>query len=570
LIIESIEAEFANGLGDGSFTGRQVPAPFGKLLPGAPGWGLDLGLLYEYGGTEGQPYRWRAGLAITDLGAINIPRSDDLATLSGATNALYLPDLAPYVRYDSIAEANVSSTIDREAFELLMPLAVTLHGDARLRPQWCVSWTARMGLYGPTRRNAFRPPTQVTITPRWERKWLAAGLPITIDQANQFAMGMVLRLGPLTLGSGNVLGIFLTDNVRGGDFFAVLHVPIPYQGQPPLPEEEDPSPPVEPDPPVATLDSTTVDSSLLAATAVPDTAAASSPLPPLSFLPQRPAPPLAPPPSAPVVLARPVPITPVKATLFTPEELAELAEVPPMIEPAPRAAPSEPLTEAQIAAIEQAEADARKAARAARAQGNLPGQPASKQAPARSRRNTGQPFNDTVRTDYNSGPFAQYMPYADPDGDGVPNVDDACPDTPGLVSRRGCPADDQRGLPASARLPAGLEIDAYERVYFDVGEAYLDGKARIALNRVAEFLRAHPQVSLRIVGHADAIGTNPSNDRLSQRRCEAVRGYLQAQRLAPTRLVIEAYGERMPAADNATAEGRQRNRRVSLVLFDPE
>jgi len=112
-------------------------------------------------------------------------------------------------------------------------------------------------------------------------------------------------------------------------------------------------------------------------------------------------------------------------------------------------------------------------------------------------------------------------------------------------------------------------MDAFERIYFEPGEAYLDGKARIALNGVVNFLRANAKVSLRIVGHADATGEDSFNDRLSERRCEAVRQYFLGKDLAPERLVIEAYGERMPAASNATEAGRQRNRRVALVLFDP-
>lgn len=584
LLIEAIDAQVANGLGDSVFRGNQTLALPGNILPGAPGWGLDLGLLYEYGGEPGLPYRWRIGVALTDLGELSIPRSGDLASLNGSGVAFDLRRVAPGVNYDSLAQNEFTTERDREAFTLLPPLALILHGDIRMRPEWHLGWTARMGLHAADRPNAFRPPGQLIITPRWQRRWLGAGLPITIDESNQFAMGIVMRLGPLSIGSGNVLGLFLTDNIRSGDVFATLHLPIPYQGDPPPPPAEEP---VEPAPPIVELDSPQLppDTSFAEVTpAEPKPAISADSL--IEPMEEPISPALTETPEPPPVVAEPLTVTPVDSLAQAPPPqetgqpqpeptvAAEPTPVePPTPQPEPVPTPDEtpeksaaPLTEAQISAIEQAEAEARRKAREAREQ-------ASQSQPIRPRprrqRDLGRPFADTVATDYNSGPLAQYFPYADADGDGVPNRDDACPDTPGLKDRRGCPQDDPRGLPASARAPEGLEIDAFERVYFEAGEAYLDGKARIALNRVANFLRANPGVSLRIVGHADATGGDSFNDRLSARRCDAARQYLLGKGLAPDRLVVEAYGERMPAASNATEAGRQRNRRVALVLFDP-
>ncbi len=586
LLIEAIDAQVANGLGDSVFRGNRPLALPASILPGAPGWGLDVGLLYEYGGEPGLPYRWRIGLALNDLGELSIPRSGDLAALTGSGVAFDLGRVGPGVNYDSVALAEFATQKDREAFTLLPPLALTLHGDIRLRPRWHLGWTARTGLHAADRPNAFRPPGQLIITPRWQRKWLGAGLPITIDQSNQFAMGLVMRLGPLSVGSGNMLGLFLTDNIRSGDVFATLHLPIPYQGDPPPPAEEEE--PQTPTPPIAKVDSPLLppDTSLTEGKpAKPEPAAlTNSEIEPVDE-PTSPA--LAETPEPPRVAAEPVVVAPADSSNQTPtpkepepaqsEPTVATAPTPveeppkpqPELSPTPKEAPeasTAPLTEAQIAAIEQAEAEARRKAREERAQA-AQSQPTTPRP--RRQRDLGQPFADTVKTDYNSGPLAQYFPYADADEDGVPNRDDACPDKPGLKDRRGCPEDDPRGLPASARAPEGLEIDAFERVYFKAGEAYLNGKARIALNRVVNFLRDHPDVSLRIVGHADATGGTSRNDRLSERRCKAVRQYLIGKDLAPERLVIEAYGERMPAASNATEAGRQRNRRVALVLFDP-
>jgi OmpA-OmpF porin, OOP family len=69
-----------------------------------------------------------------------------------------------------------------------------------------------------------------------------------------------------------------------------------------------------------------------------------------------------------------------------------------------------------------------------------------------------------------------------------------------------------------------------------------------------------------IVGHTDAIGTEAYNDRLSQRRAEAVRNFFVSQGIAAARISVAGKGEREPVAPNTTAEGRVQNRRVEVTL----
>ena len=225
---------------------------------------------------------------------------------------------------------------------------------------------------------------------------------------------------------------------------------------------------------------------------------------------------------------------------------------------------------AELEAAEKAERERQRAERQERIEQGLPVEPITP------RRRTSPlpppPVTKTLRPDeiggtYSTGALAAYMPYADVDQDGVPNVHDHCPDVPGRPAFNGCPEDDPRGLPVSAQ--ADPEIDAFARIYFETGEAYLDGKARIALNEVYRYLAEHPYAQLVVMGHADYVGSDPLNDALSQRRCEAVVAYLKGRGIAPNRLRIEFYGERLPAASNETEAGRQRNRRVELVLEAP-
>ena len=106
------------------------------------------------------------------------------------------------------------------------------------------------------------------------------------------------------------------------------------------------------------------------------------------------------------------------------------------------------------------------------------------------------------------------------------------------------------------------------RVLFTFNSATLSPEAAGNLNKVAEALKSSDLASycFRIEGHADNIGSDPYNQSLSDRRAASVVQYL-ADRLGvePTRLLAVGYGESRPIDDNATEEGRQKNRRVQIV-----
>jgi outer membrane protein OmpA-like peptidoglycan-associated protein len=103
-------------------------------------------------------------------------------------------------------------------------------------------------------------------------------------------------------------------------------------------------------------------------------------------------------------------------------------------------------------------------------------------------------------------------------------------------------------------------------VLFDTGSATLKPGAREKLARVAGILASHPDLHIEIEGHTDSVGTDNYNQGLSERRAESVRTYLMQQRISPTAVEAEGFGESRPVATNDTAAGRQQNRRVELVV----
>jgi outer membrane protein OmpA-like peptidoglycan-associated protein len=103
-------------------------------------------------------------------------------------------------------------------------------------------------------------------------------------------------------------------------------------------------------------------------------------------------------------------------------------------------------------------------------------------------------------------------------------------------------------------------------VLFDTAQATLKPGAREKLARVSGILVTHPDLKLEIEGHTDSVGSDSYNQALSDRRAESVRSYLVSQRIAAQSITTKGFGESRPVATNATAAGRQQNRRVELVV----
>jgi outer membrane protein OmpA-like peptidoglycan-associated protein len=117
--------------------------------------------------------------------------------------------------------------------------------------------------------------------------------------------------------------------------------------------------------------------------------------------------------------------------------------------------------------------------------------------------------------------------------------------------------------------PAGVEtvVVLPSDVLFDFDRAEIRTDARPALTALAGDLTDYPEGEIEVHGHTDALGPPAYNDRLSVARAQAVADYLASTaHLASGRVRVIGHGESEPAADNATAEGRQQNRRVEVRL----
>lgn len=103
-------------------------------------------------------------------------------------------------------------------------------------------------------------------------------------------------------------------------------------------------------------------------------------------------------------------------------------------------------------------------------------------------------------------------------------------------------------------------------VLFDFGKYTLRPAAREKLARVSGIILAHPGLKIEVEGHTDSVGSEEFNQKLSEQRASAVRDYLVGSGVSTDNVTARGFGKMQPVASNDTAEGRQRNRRVELVV----
>lgn len=109
----------------------------------------------------------------------------------------------------------------------------------------------------------------------------------------------------------------------------------------------------------------------------------------------------------------------------------------------------------------------------------------------------------------------------------------------------------------------------FDRVTFASGSAQIEAdNSEAQLSNLAEILKAHSAVRIKIGGYTDSTGNAEANLKLSQERADAVRNALIAKGIATDRLEAEGYGSQHPVASNATDEGRAQNRRMALRVID--
>ncbi len=142
----------------------------------------------------------------------------------------------------------------------------------------------------------------------------------------------------------------------------------------------------------------------------------------------------------------------------------------------------------------------------------------------------------------------------DSDNDGVVDRLDRCPNTPAgsKVNANGCPE----------------VLMTLNGMNFAFDSSVIDSQSARIMDQGVAALNEAKTVDIHIEGHTDNIGTEEYNQKLSERRANAVRDYFVSKGIAAARLTAEGVGESRPVASNTTADGRSENRRVELHVRD--
>ncbi len=174
----------------------------------------------------------------------------------------------------------------------------------------------------------------------------------------------------------------------------------------------------------------------------------------------------------------------------------------------------------------------------------------------------------------------------DSDFDGIPDFMDSCPSGAigAHVDEKGCAIDSDGdgvadGLDDCPQTAAGLKVD--ERGCVDVsvfaqamvlnisyesGSFEIDRKNKGVLRQLALMLQEASDINLEIIGYTDNIGSAKANRALSEKRARRVYDYLKSLGISPKRMTVRGRGETNFIADNATASGRQKNRRIEILF----
>ncbi len=117
-----------------------------------------------------------------------------------------------------------------------------------------------------------------------------------------------------------------------------------------------------------------------------------------------------------------------------------------------------------------------------------------------------------------------------------------------------------------APAPVSEKVSFASEALFDFDQSTLKPQGKAALDQLLSQLTGMDLEVIVTVGHTDAVGSDAYNQKLSQRRAEAVKAYLVAQGVETSRVYTEGKGETQPVADNTTAAGRAKNRRVTVEV----
>jgi outer membrane protein OmpA-like peptidoglycan-associated protein len=117
------------------------------------------------------------------------------------------------------------------------------------------------------------------------------------------------------------------------------------------------------------------------------------------------------------------------------------------------------------------------------------------------------------------------------------------------------------------RVGEGIQLTMESGILFQTNQSALQAQAKQNIQKIAEVLKKYPDTDIVVAGHTDSVGAEDYNQKLSERRAQAVSDYLASLGVSAARMKTVGYGETQPVADNSTTEGKAANRRVEIAVM---
>jgi len=556
--------------------------------------GLDVGAVYEWqpdfekykydmDGKTGlwrrdkNKYKLRASLSVTDIGNLKFNKGRWSNSVEANVNYLNLGVFSKandFESLDSVMRANFSVKSSPNV-KLALPTAINAQADYNIWKPFYVNLGVSLANLNKNRSIKIYDYSTISLAPRFEHTWFGFTLPFTYSklysmQGSPLAMGAMLRLGPLVIGSNDVLPFFSKD-VFGASLYALIKVPIPYgrkrdndkdgvsnkkdkcknvpgvwefKGCPDkdgdhVQDSEDKCPDVAG---LLTLGGCP-DKDSDGITDLEDACPDSAGTPEFKGCPDR---------DGDKIIDR----------NDACPDAAGLAEFNGCPDKDGDGTPDKDDVCPDVAGPKE-----------------------FKGCPDKD--GDGVADMDDACPDI-AGP-KEYKGCPDKDGDTVLDKDDGCPDVAGPVDNKGCPWPDSdydgvidkedscvtvpgelrfKGCPPPIKAAERKIIEkAFASLEFATGKDVIKPKSLPSLNELAKLLVKHQtEWTLKLAGHTDNEGKAEDNLLLSEKRAKAVKAYLVKKGALDEQIIAEWFGQTQPIADNATPQGRQKNRRVEMKI----